>query len=116
MRERESERRRNLQSLSIGGEAREADEEPIVDLVDSLEVGGDGLELNTEAPIAGYGEAVLAHHCDQCTPIVLEDLQPNFLKTKNKSQFGICKTLISICAWNNAYASTYRHRGLGCSK
>lgn len=65
----------NLQSLSIGGEAGEAEEEPVADSVDFLEVGGDGLELNTEATIGGDGEAVLPHHCDYSTTIILKDLQ-----------------------------------------
>jgi hypothetical protein len=48
--------------LSIGGEARKTDEEFIVNFGNPLEIGGYGLKLNTESPIAGNGEAVLANH------------------------------------------------------
>lgn len=51
-----------VQSLSVGGEAGEAEVEPVVDFVNLLEIGGDCLELNSEPPIAGDGEAVLPHH------------------------------------------------------
>jgi hypothetical protein len=53
---------RKLQCLSIGGEARKTDEEFIVNFGNPLEIGGYGLKLNTESPIAGNGEAVLANH------------------------------------------------------
>lgn len=62
-----------LQGLSIGGEARETDEELIVNLENPLEIGGYSLKLNTESPITGNGEAVLAHHSNQGTSVVLED-------------------------------------------
>lgn len=48
--------------MSIGGEAGETEEEAIVDFINPLEIGGDSLELNSESPIAGNGEAVLAYH------------------------------------------------------
>jgi hypothetical protein len=48
--------------LSICGEARKTDEEFIVNFGNPLEIGGYGLKLNTESPIAGNGEAVLANH------------------------------------------------------
>jgi hypothetical protein len=53
---------RKLQCLSICGEARKTDEEFIVNFGNPLEIGGYGLKLNTESPIAGNGEAVLANH------------------------------------------------------
>lgn len=52
----------HVQSLGIGGEARETDEEFVVYLGDPLEIGGYGLKLDTEPPIAGDGKAVLANH------------------------------------------------------
>lgn len=51
-----------VQCLSIGGEARETDKELVVNLGDPLEIGGYGLQLNSQSSIAGNGEAVLAHH------------------------------------------------------
>lgn len=55
-------RGRFLQSLGISCEPGETEQEPIVDFVDPLEVCSDRLELNSEPPIAGDGEAVLPHH------------------------------------------------------
>ena len=70
-----------LQCLNIGGETRESDEDAIVDLGDSLEIGGDCLKLHTEPSITGDGEAVLPHHSYNCTSIVLEDLHRHQLVT-----------------------------------
>lgn len=62
------------QRLGVGGEAREADVELVVDLEYPLEVGGDRLQLHAEAAVAGDREAVLPHHRDHGAPVVLEDL------------------------------------------
>ena len=63
------------QRLGVGGEAGEADVELGVDLEDPLEVGGDGLQLHAEAPVAGDREAVLPHHRHHRGAVVLEDLR-----------------------------------------
>ena len=63
------------QGLDIGGQAREADVELVVDLEDPLKVGGDGLEVDPEASVAGDREAILAHHRHHGAPIVLKDLK-----------------------------------------
>lgn len=65
----------SLQRLGIGSEARKTDVELVVDLVDPLEIGGDGLQLHSQTPIAGNREAVFPHHGDESASIVLEDLQ-----------------------------------------
>lgn len=44
-----------------------------MNLIDPLEIGGDGLELNSEPAIAGDGEAVLPHHRNQSRSIVLKN-------------------------------------------
>lgn len=62
--ERKLRRSTNLQGLSIGRKAGEPEKELVVNLIDSLEIGGDSLKLNTESPIAGDGEAVLPDHRD----------------------------------------------------
>ena len=46
-----------------------------MDLVNSLEISGDGLKLNAEAAITGDGEAILSDHGHQSASIVLKDLQ-----------------------------------------
>lgn len=51
-----------VEGLGVGGEAGETDEELVVDFWNPLEIGGNGLELNPESPIARDGEAVLPHH------------------------------------------------------
>lgn len=70
-----------IQSLSVGGEAGEAEKQAIVNLVDPLEIGGDCLKLNSEPAIAGYGEAVLPHHSNQSRSIVLENLRTKANRT-----------------------------------
>lgn len=57
-----------------------------MDLVDPLEIGGDGLQLHSQTSIAGDREAILPHHGDESASIVLEDL-----KTKNKEEKNICE-------------------------
>lgn len=83
----------NLQGLSIGCKAREPEKELVVNLVDSLEIGGNGLELNPESPIASDGEAILPHHRDQGTSIVLEDLKRPTVKEigQVRKHMGIAK-------------------------
>lgn len=70
-----------IQSLSVGGEAGEAEKQAIVNLVDPLEIGGDCLKLNSEPAIAGDGEAVLPHHRNQSRSIVLENLRTKANRT-----------------------------------
>jgi hypothetical protein len=66
---------RDSQRLCIGGEPREADVEFVMDLEHPLEIGGDGLRLNAQAPVTGDREAVLSHHRHHGGPVVLEDLR-----------------------------------------
>ena len=63
--------------MSVSAEARETDEELMVDFVDSLEISGDCLKVNSKSSIASYSEAVLAYHSYYGTSIVLEYLPTN---------------------------------------
>lgn len=65
----------NRQGLGISSEARKTNIELFMDLVDPLEIGGNGLEVDSKPPIAGDREAVLAHHRHHSTSIILKDLQ-----------------------------------------
>lgn len=62
--------------MSIGGEARESDEELVVNLGNALKIRGYSLELNAEPSVAGNGEAVLADHSHHGASVVLEDRHP----------------------------------------
>lgn len=73
----------SLQRLGVGGKAGEADVELVVDFVDALEIGGDGLELDAEATVAGDSKTILSHHSYQSTAIILEDLE-KYTNQKNK--------------------------------
>ena len=65
---------RDVQCLGVSAKARETDEDLIVDFVDSLEISGDCLKVDSKSAIASYSEAVLSHHSNYGTSIVLEDL------------------------------------------
>lgn len=77
---------RNSQRLGIGGEAREADVELVVDLEHPLEVGPDRLQLHAEPPVTSDREAVLAHHGHHGAPVILEDLTGRSIITSSADQ------------------------------
>jgi len=52
----------NIQSLSISGKTRETDKETIVNFVNTLEICGNCLQLNSQSPITSNGEAVFPNH------------------------------------------------------
>jgi hypothetical protein len=49
--------------------------ESVMNLEDALKVPRNRLKIHTETPITSYGEAILAHHGNQCASIVACDLQ-----------------------------------------
>ena len=69
----------DLQSLAVGGEARDAHQRPLVDLEDSLEVAVHGHQLGGQTRVSRNRHAVLALHGDHRVAVVL------VLSNQNKS-------------------------------
>jgi hypothetical protein len=59
-----------------------------VDLEHPLEIGGDGLQLHAQPPVAGDSEAVLPHHRHHGGPVVLEDLRGAGVEPVRESRSG----------------------------
>lgn len=90
--------------MSIGGEARESDEELVVNLGNALKIRGYSLELNAEPSVAGNGEAVLADHSHHGASVVLEDRHPfNLLLMQLLSVFflrlGLSRQIVFCPSW-----------------
>ncbi len=62
-----------VQGLNIGSKSGKTEENVILDLEDLLEIGSDGLELDTESPITADCDAVLTLHGNHGTSVVFRN-------------------------------------------
>ena len=60
----------------------------------SVEVGSDGLVLDAETPITGYGDTALAGHGHQRRPVVCRDrLESGLMSTVRRA--GLCEGFVT---------------------